>query len=263
MIINTKSKVEGGGFNKNRIFFKWSYVFLMFLFSIPSVSLCAQDNELKKNNEVNDVSKANEVKAYMTPGNSIVYNANIGFAGLYTRHLTDRVDVTGGIYFSTKRKFFFSSLNVAGSYRLPLTKSMNLYGMAKLNFTNYSEFHLKEYVYRLAVKFESNYFDLELGNSIFNYRSYGEHLTEAYNPSFGLNLRFKKLSSSWYAGVFLRNFDDFYFENFNVIWGCNGYYKLNDKISFLGELDIQPAGNMSQLATKYAYYFKLGGIYKW
>jgi hypothetical protein len=240
-----------------KTFFKYKLIFLMFILLLPLSYLFAQDSVREEKKYVN------EVKTYITPGGSTVYGNNIGFSGLYTRHLTDRIDVSGGIYFSTKRKIFFSSLNIFGSYRFPLSKSINLYANAKINWTDYSEFHLNEYVYRMAVKFESNYIDLELGNCVFNYTSYGEHQTEAYNPSFAFNVRFNKLTSPFYVGLFIRNYDDFYFDNYNVIWGLNSYYRLNKRISLLGELNIQPAGNMSQLATKYAYYFKLGGIYKW
>ena len=208
-------------------------------------------------------AQKNEAMLYINPGGSTIYGSNCGISGLYTRHITDRIDVTGGIYFTSKRKNFFSSLNVEGSYRLPLNKTMNLYAKGKINWTDYSEFHLNEFVYRLVAKFESNYVDLELGNCVVAYTSYGEHQTEGYNPAFGLNLRFRKLTANWYAGLFVRNYDDFYFENFNVIWGPNGLYKINKKLAVFGEFDIQPAGNLSQLATKYAYYFKIGATYKW
>jgi hypothetical protein len=49
----------------------------------------------------------NEAMLYINPGGSTVYGGNCGISGIYTYHLTDRIDVNGGIYFSSKRKNFF------------------------------------------------------------------------------------------------------------------------------------------------------------
>lgn len=208
-------------------------------------------------------AKDNEVMAYITPGSSTAYNGYCSFSGIYTRHLTDKLDVYGGLSFSTKRKHFFSSIAAHAKYRFHLYKSRNLYVMTGVNYTDYGEFHLNEYVWRIAAKFESTYFDFELGNCLFAYTSYGSHKTEAFTPSINMVLRFRKLTAPWTVGVFLRNFDDFYYDNYNVNWGINGRMTINPKLTLMGELAVRPAGTMSQLATKYDAYLKLGAIYKW
>ena len=64
-------------------------------------------------------------------------------------------------------------------------------------------------------------------------------------------------------GLFFRNYDDYYYENWNINWGIRWYAKVKDQWHLFGEFNIRPAGSMSQLASKYEGSVKVGLKYKW
>jgi hypothetical protein len=69
--------------------------------------------------------------------------------------------------------------------------------------------------------------------------------------------------NSWNIGLFFRNYDDFYYENWNINWGARWNANITSRMRLFGELNIRPAGSMSQLATKYETSMKIGMKYVW
>ena len=64
-------------------------------------------------------------------------------------------------------------------------------------------------------------------------------------------------------GLFFRNYDEFYYENWNINWGLRFYAGLKKNYNLFGELNIRPAGSMSQLASKYESTLRIGVRKRW
>ncbi len=81
--------------------------------------------------------------------------------------------------------------------------------------------------------------------------------------TFGIGVNIRPRESRWNLGLFFRNYDNYYFDNWNINWGVRGYYNINDRFKLYGEFDVRPAGSMSQLATRYEGSQKFGVKYVW
>lgn len=204
----------------------------------------------------------NKALVYTDFGGHTLYGFNMGLSGLYTRTLSDRWEVTGGLNFSSRRPAFFNAIMGDATYRIPV-KTFNVYLSGRMMYTYYSDSKMNDLLWRVAAKWESKYFDLVLGNSVVHTFSMGSSFTEWWVPSLGVFARLKPIHHPWNVGVHLRNYDDFFYENFNLNYGLNGYYNLNDQWGIMSEITIAPAGTLSQLATPYKFYIKLGATYKW
>jgi len=102
-----------------------------------------------------------------------------------------------------------------------------------------------------------------LGESLIHYHLKEFGYTEPLTFTFGAGVQIRPRWNSWNVGLFFRNYDDFYFENWNINWGFNFYANLVKQMQLFGEANIRPAGSMSQLASRYETAVKLGIKYVW
>ena len=159
------------------------------------------------------------------------------------------------------------SVDVAGSYRLPLGKT-NLYFDGRFLFNRYDRWNVNEPIVNLSAYWETNYMDLRLGESLVSYHKMGvqnkylEHTDASYTEplvmTFGLGVNIRPRSNPWNLGLFFRNYDQFYYENWNINWGVRFHATLNAQMKLFGEFDVRPSGSMSQLATRYETSLKIG-----
>ncbi|MEG1749710.1 MAG: hypothetical protein RR249_08510 [Tannerellaceae bacterium] len=199
----------------------------------------------------------NEVKAYLQVGDNALHGVYGGFTGFYTRNFTDRFELTGGLNLSTKNKHAFSGLSAETSYRFPVYK-FNLYLSAKGVYSHYEISKMNEALFRLAATWESRYFQLTLGNSFLGYFSYGSSVFEPITWTFGTALHIRPRENWWNVGLFIRNYDDFIFENFNIMYGLDARVDVAKNWRLFGEITARPAGSLNQLAMKYETFLKLG-----
>jgi hypothetical protein len=112
---------------------------------------------------------------------------------------------------------------------------------------------------------EMPYFYLRVGESLIHYKVNTLGYTEPLTFTFGFGVNIRPRWYNWNLGLFFRNHDDFYYENWNINWGLHFYtpapFIKNTKL--FGEFNIRPAGSMSQLASKYETSGKLGLKYVW
>lgn len=202
----------------------------------------------------------NEVEFYLQGGNNIVTGAFIGPSVIYRRHITSRVNVEAAwdVPFG-KSKY---GISTKASYRLPLSY-FNFFLSGKLMYNRYGDFHTNECNYNLSLMWEAPYFDILVGQSIIHYSLLGTGYTEPLTFTFGAGLNIRPRWNSWNIGLFFRNYDDFYYENWNINWGFRFNASLSKTMKLYGEFNIRPAGSMSQLATKYETSLKLGLKYLW
>ncbi|MDD2962274.1 MAG: hypothetical protein PHR45_09400 [Muribaculaceae bacterium] len=204
-------------------------------------------------------AQKNEVSGYAQFGKNTISGYYGGFTGFYKRAMTSRIDLIGGFNVSTKSLY---GISAEGSYRLPINRA-NLFFTARVGYNYYTMSTMNEYLFRLAVRWETRYIDVIFGNTFINYASLGSHNFEPVTWSVGFGANLKPRESLWNVGVFIRNHDDFFYENWNINWGLRGYFVLNPKVRFFGEFMIRPAGSMNQLAVKYETALKIGAKYKW
>ena len=207
-----------------------------------------------------DGSHKNEVSGYFQGGSNTVTGKFFGPSVAYTRHFTDRLSAEGA--FDAPIGKAKIGVSAKGSYRFPLSY-FNFYLHGKLMYNRYSDFHTNEYTGNLSVLWEAPYFDVLLGESLINYRLLGSSYTEPLTFTFGTGVNIRPRWNSWNIGLFFRNYDDFYYENWNINWGVRWNANINSSMRLFGELNVRPAGSMSQLATKYETSMKIGMKYVW
>ena len=81
--------------------------------------------------------------------------------------------------------------------------------------------------------------------------------------TFGTGVTIRPRWHPWNIGLFFRNYDEFYYENWNINWGLQFYAKLREQMMLFGEFTVRPAGSISQLASKYETTGRLGIKYVW
>ena len=207
-----------------------------------------------------DGEHKNEVSGYMMGGSNVVSDAFFGFEGSYLRHITDRWHVGGDMQIQFGKQLY--SVDVKGGYRLPVSW-MDFYFDGKLLYNRYQRWGANEVIANLAVTWETPYIYLRIGESYIHYNILDFGYTEPLTLTFGFGLNIRPRTNPWNIGLFFRNYDDFYYENWNINWGLNFYTPLVKDIQLFGELNIRPAGSMSQLASKYETSGKLGIKYVW
>ena len=212
-----------------------------------------------------DGEHQNEISAYLLGGQNVVTGWFVGEAATWTRHLTPRWSVSAG----EQAQFFkqLYSLDVMGTYRLPIGRT-NLYFDGRLVFNRYDRWNVNEPIANLSACWETDYVDLRLGESLVSYHKKG--VKEEYSPytsssyteplvmTFGVGVNIRPRSNPWNLGLFFRNYDHFYYENWNINWGIRFHATLRPQMKLFGEFDIRPAGSMSQLATRYETSLKAG-----
>ncbi|MBQ1610514.1 MAG: hypothetical protein II034_04785 [Muribaculaceae bacterium] len=211
-----------------------------------------------------DGEHKNEVSGYVMGGNNVVTDGFGGLAASYTRHLTPRWHVGGDAQMQFGKELF--SVDVKGGYRLPI-KYGNIDFTGKVMYNYYHKFGIHEMAYNLSATWESAYVDIRIGESIVHYHKkdvvMGWGYTEPPLFTFGFGANIRHRNNPWNIGLFFRNYDDFYYENWNINWGIRWYAKVKDQWHLFGEFNIRPAGSMSQLASKYEGSVKVGLKYKW
>ena len=203
-----------------------------------------------------------ELSLYLMGGYNVVTDGFGGEAFSYTRHLDERWSITASEQVQLFKRLY--SLDVMGTYRLPVGKS-NVYFDGRLLFNRYDSWRMNEPILHLSALFEGRYVDFRLGASYIHYIMMGVNssitdatYTEPIAVTAGLGVNLRPRSNPWNAGFFIRNYDHFYYENWNINWGFRGHYTLSDAMLLYAELNVRPAGSLSQLATRYETSAKLG-----
>ena len=207
-----------------------------------------------------DGEHKNEVEGYLQGGRNSVYKFFLGPVVSYKRHITERVYVSGAVDMPFGKSRY--GVYAQGGYRLPIGK-FNVYANGKLMYNRYMGLRTNELCGNVSVMLEAPYFDVILGEAIVHYRLLGSHYTEPHTPQYGAGVNIRPRWNSWNIGIFVRNHDDFYFENWNINWGVRFNASLQEQMKLFGEVNIRPAGSISQLATKYESSLKLGLKYVW
>jgi len=207
-----------------------------------------------------DGEHKNVLTSYLMSGHNVVSGAFAGLEVSYLRHLTNRWHVGADAQAQFGKQLY--SFDLQGGYRLPIGWS-NFYFDGKLMYNRYNLWSTNEYIGNLSLTWEMPYFNIRIGESVIRFKtedfSYNEPLTFTFG--FGVNIRPRW--NLWNIGLFFRNYDDFYYENWNINWGLNFYAPLKKDMQLFGEFNIRPAGSMSQLASKYETSGKLGIKYVW
>ena len=205
------------------------------------------------------------IDGYLTGGSNVVTGWFISEAGTYTRHLTDRWSVSAGEQIQLFKQVY--SVDVMGTYRLPAGKS-NFYFDGRLLFNRYARWNVNEPIVHLSALWESPYVDIRVGGSYVHYWMSGvdtkytdASYTEPIAVTVGLGVNIRPRSNPWNLGLFIRNYDHFYYENWNINWGVRFHATLTQDMKLVGEFNIRPAGSMSQLATRYETSLKIGVRY--
>ncbi len=237
---------------------------LLTLLIVAAVSSCAWAQNSYIPYKTFDGEHKNEISAYTMAGDNVVTDFFMGLSASYTRHLTNRWHVGGDMQMQFGKQLF--SVDVQGGYRLPI-KYGNIDFSAKVMYNYYHKFGFHEMAYNVSATWESAYVDLRLGGSKVHYHSHvwgmGFGYTEPVLLTFGFGANIRHRNNPWNVGLFFRNYDDYYYENWNINWGIRWYAKVKDQWHLFGEFNIRPAGSMSQLASKYEGSVKVGLKYKW
>ena len=207
-----------------------------------------------------DGEHKNEISGYTMFGSNVVSG---GFGGLevsYKRHLTDRWHVGGDAQAQFGKQLY--SVDVQGGYRLPVSW-MDFYFDGKLMYNRYQRWDTNETIANLSVTWETPYFMLRVGESYIHYHLLHFGTTEPLTFTFGTAANIRPRWNSWNIGLFFRNYDDFYYENWNINWGLDFYVTIMKDMQLFGQFNVRPAGSMSQLASKYETSGKLGIKYVW
>ena len=207
-----------------------------------------------------DGEHKNEASGYMMGGSNVVSDAFFGFEGSYLRHLTDRWHVGGDMQIQFGKQLY--SVDVKGGYRLPVSW-MDFYFDGQLMYNRYNRWDTNETIANISVTWETPYFQLRIGESYIHYHLLHFGTTEPLTFTFGTSVNIRPRWNSWNIGLYFRNYDDFYYENWNINWGLNFYAGIAKDMQLFGQLNIRPAGSMSQLASRYETSCKLGIKYVW
>ena len=235
---------------------------LLSMIAVVSLGAWAQNSYIPYKSY--DGEHKNELSGYVMGGNNVVAGRFGGLEASYTRHLTSRWHVGGDVQMQFGKQLF--SIDIQGGYRLPV-KYGNISFDGKIMYNYYHKYGFHEMAYNLSATWESAYVDIRLGESLVHYHKrdviMGWGYTEPPLFTFGFGANIRHRNNPWNIGLFFRNYDDFYYENWNINWGIRWYAKVKERWNLFGEFNIRPAGSMSQLASKYEGSVKLGLKYKW
>ena len=207
-----------------------------------------------------DGEHKNEFSGYLMGGYNVIVDTYGGLEASYKRHLTDRWHLGADAQAQFVKQLY--SVDVQGGYRLPVSW-MDFYLDGKLLYNRYQQWRANEMIVNLAVTWETPYVYLRVGESYIHYHILDFGYTEPLTLTFGFGASIRPRWNSWNLGLFFRNYDDFYYENWNINWGLNFYMPLMKDVQLFSEFNIRPAGSMSQLASKYETSGKVGIKYVW
>ena len=207
-----------------------------------------------------DGEHKNEISGYTMFGGNVVSGVFAGLEGSYLRHLTDRWHVGGDVQAQFGKQLY--SVDVQGGYRLPVSW-MDFYFDGKAMYNRYHRWHTNETIFNLSLTWETPYFQLRVGESLITSHVLHFRYTEPLTFTFGTSVNIRPRWNSWNIGLFFRNYDDFYYENWNINWGLHFYAGIAKDMQLFGQFNVRPAGSMSQLASRYETSAKLGIKYVW
>ena len=237
----------------------------LLLFFTTLVSVCivcgAQDVTYSGSHRA-DGTHRNEVSGYLQGGDNVVSNFFIGPAVSYKHHFNDHWSVGGASQMQFHKQHF--SVAAKGTWRIsPWRPHYNLYISARGMYSRYNQWGTNEYVFNISATWEHPYFDITVGESLIYFHLLHTHYTEPPTLTFGASVNIRDRRSPWNLGLFARNYDEFYYENWNINWGLHWNARLNDRMRLFGELNVRPAGSISQLASRYETSMKIGMKYVW
>lgn len=218
-----------------------------------------------------DGKHKHQVSAFLSGGSNVVTGFFLGQAGTYTYHFNPRWSISGGQQIQFFKQVY--SLDVMGTYRIPLGKKSNLYIDGRALFNRYQQWSVNETILNLSGYLETNYIDLRWGWSFVSY--FKTNVAEIYKGytdasyieplvmTFGFGINIRPRSNPWNLGLFIRNYDQFYYENWNINWGLRFHATLTPQMKIYSEFNVRPAGSLSQLATRYETSLKVGLRYVW
>lgn len=231
---------------------------ILIMMSFVSATLQAQNAYTGRHKF--DGEHKNELSGYLMGGTNVVSGTFGGFEASYKRHLTDRWHVGADAQMQFGKQLY--SIDVQGGYRLPIGWS-DFYIDGKAMFNRYNRWSTNEVVGNLSITWEMPYFYVRIGESLIHFQTENFGYTEPLTFTFGIGAQIRPRWNSWNLGIFFRNYDDFYYENWNINWGLNFYATLTKDMQLFGEFNVRPAGSISQLASKYETSGKLGLKYVW
>jgi hypothetical protein len=207
-----------------------------------------------------DGEHKNEASASLTTGKNILVGPCIGNTVHYKRYFNDHWSVDGGMNLQYTKELY--GIKAKGEYHIKV-KAFHIFASAEMLYNRYFKYKTNEIDGNISVRFERGYWDITLGESLINYTIGESGYTEPPTLTFGAHATLRPRTNKWNVGLLFRNYDDFYYENWNINWGLDFYYKFNPRWKMFGEFNIRPAGSMSQLASKYETTGKIGLIYRW
>ena len=207
-----------------------------------------------------DGEHKNEVSASLTTGRNIITGPCIGNTFHYKHYFNNHWSIDGGINTQYTKQLY--GYKAKGEYHFNI-QAFQIFASGEYLFNHYHRFNTNENVVNMSLRTERRYWDLTLGASIIGYNMMGDHYTEPVTLTFGAHATLRPRTNDWNMGLLFRNYDDFYYENWNINWGMDFYYVLKPDMKLFGEFNVRPAGSMSQLASKYETTGKVGLIYRW
>ena len=207
-----------------------------------------------------DGENKNEVSATLVTGRNIITNATIGTKFHYKHYFDKHWSIDAGLNTHFSKQLY--GIKAHGEYHFRV-KAFHMFASAEALYNRYNRYSTNEFDANVSLRIERGYWDITLGESIINYSIHESGYTEPHTLTFGAHATLRPRTNHWNVGLLFRNYDDFYYENWNINWGLDFYYKFNPTWKLFGEFNIRPAGSMSQLASKYETTGKIGVIYKW
>ncbi len=207
-----------------------------------------------------DGEHKNEVSGYVVGGRNVVTGLFGGMSASYKRHLTDRWAIEGDMQAQFGKQLYGAF--VKGGYRLPW-KYFNFYFNGKLMYNRYNRYNTNEFTANISATWEAPYFELTIGESLMHYHMLSSGYSEPLTFTFGVGVNVRPRWNSWNIGLFFRNYDEYYYENWNINWGLRFNARLAKQMHLFGEFNVRPAGSISQLASKYEFSQKIGLKYVW
>ena len=206
-----------------------------------------------------DGEHKNEVSATLVTGRNIITNASIGTKFHYKHFFNDHWSMDAGLNTQFSKQLY--GVKARGEYHFQIL-DFHLFASAEALYNRYYKYNANEFDGNLSLRIERGYWDITLGETLINYSIGESGYTEPPTLTFGAHATLRPRTNHWNVGLLFRNYDDFYYENWNINWGLDYYYKFNPTWKLFGEFNIRPAGSMSQLASKYETTGKIGVIYR-